>query len=218
MLERLSFTCRRHAQFCLSCDCSVVDPPPVTLGRTMSVGSGPSPKQRVGSKGDPLMPCFSTIAIHVGLEEVAAHLEDGEKLCAFLDDVYVLCQPHRVVTLFKLFRESLDRVAGIRLLEGKRRVWNRSGTASEDIEELGEEVWQPEGLKVLATPVGSPQFIDEKLRERVGEERRLWDATPRRQGPPVRMTIVGAKRQSPGQPHVAHTSTKPLQPVRTRPR
>ena len=51
-------------------------------------------------------------------------------MCAFLDDVYVLCQRHRVVPLFKLLRES------------------------------------------------PPQFIAEKLRERVEEERRLWDAIP----------------------------------------
>ena len=36
-------------------------------------------------------------------------MEDGEQLCAFLD----------VVPLFKVLRESLDRVAGIRLHEGK---------------------------------------------------------------------------------------------------
>ena len=90
-----------------------------------------------GEQGDPLMPLLFSIAIHAALEELASHLEDGEQLCAFLDDVYVLCLPHRVVPLFKVLRESLDRVAGIRLHEGKTKVWNRSGTAPEDIEELG---------------------------------------------------------------------------------
>ena len=131
-----------------------------------------------GEQGDPLMPLLFSIAIHGALEEVPAHLEDGEQLCAFLDDVYVLCLPNRVAPLFKLLRESLDRVAGIRLHEGKTRVWNRSGTAPEDIGELGEEAWQPEGLKVLGSPIGSPQFTTAKLRERVEEERRLWDAIP----------------------------------------
>ena len=79
--------------------------------------------------------------------------------------MYVLCLPHRVVPLFKVLRESLDRVAGIRLHEGKTKVWNRSGTAPEDVEELGEEAWQPEGLKVLGTPIGSPQFTAAKLCE-----------------------------------------------------
>ena len=56
-----------------------------------------------GEQGDPLMPLLFSIAIHAALEEVASHLEDGEQLCAFLDDVYVLCLPHRVVPLFKVF-------------------------------------------------------------------------------------------------------------------
>ena len=67
-------------------------------------------------------------------------MEDGEQLCELLDDVYVLCLPHRVVPLFKVLRESRDRVAGIRFYEEKTKVWNTSGTAPEDIEELGEEV------------------------------------------------------------------------------
>ena len=83
--------------------------------------------------GDPLMSLLFSIAIHAGLEEVASHLEDGEQLCAFLDERALLATPCRPV------RESLDRVAGIRLHEGKTKVWNRSGTAPEDIEELGEE-------------------------------------------------------------------------------
>ena len=119
--------------------------------------------QAEGEQVDPLMPLLFSTAIHAALE-------------AFLDDVYVLCLPHRVVPLFKVLRESLDRVAGIRLHEGKTKVWNRSGTAPEDIEELGEEAWQPEGLKVLGTPIGSPQFTAAQLR--VGEERRFWDAIP----------------------------------------
>ena len=46
-----------------------------------------------GKQGDPLMPPLFSIAIHAALEEVVSHLEDGEQLCAFLDDVYVLCLP-----------------------------------------------------------------------------------------------------------------------------
>ena len=131
-----------------------------------------------GEQGDPLMLLLFFISIHAALEEVASHLEDVQQLCAFLDDVYVLCLPHSVVPLFLVLRESLDRVAGIRLHEGKTKVWNRSGTAPEDIEELGEEAWQPEGLKVLGTPIGSPQITAAKFRERAGEERRFWDVIP----------------------------------------
>ena len=40
--------------------------------------------------GDPLVPLLFSIGIQGALEEVAATLEHGEQICAFLDDVYVL--------------------------------------------------------------------------------------------------------------------------------
>ena len=155
----------------LSCGAPSSDSRQDDAGRLRTVTQGEG-----GEQGDPLMPLLCSIGINGALEDVAAHLKDGEQLCAFVDDVYVFCQPHRVVPLFKLLRDSLRRVASIRLHEGRTGVWNRSGTAPVDIEELGEEAWQPKGLKVLGTPVGSPQVTAEKLRESVEEERRLWDA------------------------------------------
>ena len=86
------------------------------------------------------------------LEEVAEHL------CAFLDDIYLLCPPERVVPLYKLLSETLARVAGIRLHQGKTKVWNKAGTAPENVQELGPEACQPQGLKVLGTPIGTPEF------------------------------------------------------------
>ena len=40
-----------------------------------------------GEKGDPLMPLLFAIGIQGALEKVSGSLEDGELLCAFLDDV-----------------------------------------------------------------------------------------------------------------------------------
>ena len=131
-----------------------------------------------GEQGDPLMPLLFSIGIHGALEEVASSIERGEQLCAFLDDIYVLCAHHRVVPLFKQLSESLERVAGIRLHQGKTRVWNAGGIPPEDVLELGRDAWQSHGLKVLGTPVGTRAFTSEKLRERVAEERQLWNAIP----------------------------------------
>ena len=44
--------------------------------------------------------------------------------------------------------------------------------------DLGAEVWNPECIKILGTPVGSRQFVHEKVMERVEEERRLQEAIP----------------------------------------
>ena len=46
-----------------------------------------------GEQGDPLMPLLFSIGIQGALEEVARSLKRGEQLCAFLDNVYLLCQP-----------------------------------------------------------------------------------------------------------------------------
>ena len=72
-----------------------------------------------GEQGDPLMPFLFAIGIQGALEEVSGSLEDGELLCAFLDDVYLLCAPERVRFLFDLLAEALMRHAGIQLHQGK---------------------------------------------------------------------------------------------------
>ena len=56
-----------------------------------------------GEQGDPLMPRLFPIGLQSALEEVACSLEHGELLCAFLDDVYLLCPPARLQPLFKVF-------------------------------------------------------------------------------------------------------------------
>ena len=77
-------------------------------------------------QGDPLMPLLFSIAIQGALEEVATMLLPGEQLRAFLDDVYALCSPDRVKPIYEALARALHRVAGIRLHQGKTRVWNKA--------------------------------------------------------------------------------------------
>ena len=44
-----------------------------------------------GEQGNPLMPLLFSIGIQGALEEVSTLLLAGEQLCAFLDDVYIVC-------------------------------------------------------------------------------------------------------------------------------
>ena len=129
-----------------------------------------------GEQGDPLMPFLFSIGIQGVLEEVATHLEDGEQICAFLDDVYLLCKPARVEPLYKVLEETMMRIAGIRLHQGKTRAWNKAGVVPDDILNVGAEAWQPEGITVLGTPIGSEVYIAEKMEERISKERILWEA------------------------------------------
>ena len=78
-----------------------------------------------GEQGDPLMPLLFAIGIQAALEEVHTTLLPGEQLCAFLDDVYALCDPERAKAIHDTLAECLWRVAGIQLHGGKTKVWNK---------------------------------------------------------------------------------------------
>ena len=86
---------------------------------------GSSHKLRVANRG----PTHAFVVFHRdALEEVASSMERGEQLCAFLDDIYVLCAPHRVVPLFKQLSESLERVAGSDFTKGKLGSGTQEGS------------------------------------------------------------------------------------------
>ena len=88
----------------------------------------------------------------------------------------MLCQPDRVGPLYKLLEEALLRNAGP--ASGKTKTWNRAGVIPEDIHEVGDDAWHPEGINVLGTPIGSGHFITQKMEERIENERDLWRAIP----------------------------------------
>ena len=43
---------------------------------------------------------------------------------------------------------------------------------------MGPDVWQLESITVLGTPIGSPQYIEDKMDERISKEREWWMAIP----------------------------------------
>ena len=59
-----------------------------------------SPKQRGGEQGDPLTPLLFEIGTQKAVEEVSRFYKPGEHLCAFLDDIYLLCEFDRVKPLY----------------------------------------------------------------------------------------------------------------------
>ena len=128
-----------------------------------------------GEQGDPLMPLFC-LAIHDALANVQIRLRPGECIFAFLDNVYAVTSPGRSRAVYNLLAEQLWAVAGIRLHTGKTRVWNRAAERPPDMDDLGNEVWNPEGIKILGIPVGSPQFVQGAIHTRLEDEAKLWDA------------------------------------------
>ena len=131
-----------------------------------------------GEQGDPLMLLLFSIGIQGALEEVAEALTPREQRYAFLDDVYIVCQPERVRVLFDMLAGALTRVAGIRLHDRKTRVWDCSGARLESIADLGRDVQQPRGITVWRTLLGSAEYITEKVERRLADERLLWETIP----------------------------------------
>ena len=91
--------------------------------------------------------------VHEAISYVAEQLEDGEHVFAYLD-VYVIAAPGCVREAYDLLSDTLQEPAGIQLHTGKTRVWNRAGECLDGFADLGADVWNPEGVKVLGTLVG----------------------------------------------------------------
>ena len=129
-----------------------------------------------GEQGDPLMPLLFSLGIHDSLCEVRNRLRLDDTLFAYLDDVYVSSPPNRTRDGYNLLEQQLLAGAGIQLHTGKTRVWNRAGTCPPGVEDLGEDVWSPDGIKILGTAIVSPEFVHSFIERRLEDEGRLWEA------------------------------------------
>ena len=127
-------------------------------------------------QGDPLMLALFSLDQHPALLAVQAQLQDGERLFAFLDDVYVVCSPARVNAIYGLLQNALFAHSSIRVHNGKTQVWNRGGVVPAGIEVLQAVVgvndpdaivWrgdpalhsEAQGVRILGTPLGHSEFV-----------------------------------------------------------
>ena len=134
-----------------------------------------------GEQGDPLMPALYSLGQHGVLEAIARRLLPTERLFAFVDDLYIVCRPERVVDVYNIVDVELWNHAKIQIHQGKTQVWNQSGVEPRGIETLQAAaqlrdpdavVWRgdttlPEaeqGMKILGTLLGHPQFVQSFLR------------------------------------------------------
>ena len=73
------------------------------------------------------MPMLFSPGQHAALVAISERLEDGERLLAFLDDLYVVSTPERTVAVHNILREELWRDAKISVHLGKTHRWSRPG-------------------------------------------------------------------------------------------
>ena len=83
------------------------------------------------------MPAHYSLGQHAALEDVAAEFLPTEKVCAFLDDWYVLCKPDRVRHLYSRVEHHLYKRIEVRLNMGKTKVFNHAGVKPPRVDELG---------------------------------------------------------------------------------
>ena len=120
-----------------------------------------------GEQGDPLMPHLYALGQHPALEDVRGQLRPSEAIFAYLDDVYVLCQPDQATEVFNLLATALSAQAGVQVNLGKTKMWNKAGVQPPGAETIGPEVWvggsnvapAHRGIVVLGSPLGSQEFI-----------------------------------------------------------
>ena len=76
-----------------------------------------------GEQGDPLMPGLYALGQHAALREIAARLSPGDKLYAFLDDVYSTTKPERALDALRASQHCLAHHANVQVHLGKTRAW-----------------------------------------------------------------------------------------------
>ena len=124
-----------------------------------------------------------------------SRLREGERLFAFLDDVYFICAPDRAGDVHKILQQELWRHARIQVPHIKTKMWNRSGTTPAGEEELTASarvldpnavVWRgnhalptcAQGFKVLGVTIGHPDFVEEFLARITREHELLFERIP----------------------------------------
>ena len=147
------------------------------------------PKGEGEEQGDAMMPLLYSLGQHRALQAVGERVQEGEHLFAYLDDTSFVSSPLRVRPLYAVLQEALNAHAGIQISAEKTQIWNRSGARPEVCNVLERAarasnpraiVWrgsqlhsEMQGIKILGTPLGHPDFVARHL-EGVLEEQRVF--------------------------------------------
>ena len=140
---------------------------------------------------DLLMPLLFSLGQHRALVAVQAQLKEGERLFAFLADIFVVCSPARVGVVHTILEKALREKTGINIHQGKTKLWNKAGkpsmtdalTRAAPVVKPDAVVWRgdwalppsQQGLKVLRVPIGHPSFITAHMAAKFKEQALLFE-------------------------------------------
>ena len=148
-----------------------------------------------GEQGDALMPALFALGQHQALVAVHDQLTPQERLFAFHDDIFAVCSPERVSDIHNMLQRELWIHSRIQVHQGKTQLWNRGGVEPRGWELLAATavrsdpdaiVWKgdpslpadQQGVKVLGTPLGSPEYVQAMLERLSASHQRLIDRIP----------------------------------------
>ena len=108
---------------------------------------------------------------------------------AFLDDVYTIASRDRATAITNHVAKEIEQWAGVKPKLGKFALWSRQGGSEPpgvDALLRGQPrptapLWKGDldpahnGLVILGTPIGRPEFVARVLQERLGHQQRLLD-------------------------------------------
>ena len=178
-----------------------------------------------GEQGDALMPLFFSLGQQRALRAIAGELQAGGRLFAFLDDLYVSCQPARVAAVHRSMRIELWRHSKISVHHGKTKLWNKAGILPSGVEELQQlsssvdedaVVWRGnpqlqtsrQGIKILGTPIGHEDFVRTQLMARRTDHDVLLERIPCHSRFAGSMVVAVLLRLRSCQFCVAHSATR----------
>ena len=140
-----------------------------------------------GEQGDALMPALFCLGLHDALERANANLRPGEKLLAYLDDVYIISSPDRARAVYDNVTQEISSHIGIQVNFGKTECWSPAGgpppvgIAELDAPAPLPPVWkgnltsEHNGIEILGSPIGQVAYIDRVLNDKLDEETKLLD-------------------------------------------
>jgi len=144
-------------------------------------------QKKNGEQNNALIPALFCLALRRALAEVQSRLPPDCVVLAYHDDIYVICPHGDTRQCYDIVSEVLQQRCHIDVNIGKLKAWS-PGLLDEPahLSELGEEVWRggsrpatEQGLKVVGTPLGRSEYIEEFGRQVIDDEAQLLQQLPK---------------------------------------
>ena len=120
------------------------------------------------------------------MDEIEQALPEGALVIAYLDDIYVVCEPKDTALIFRTVEAVLARVCHIDVNLGKLSAWSKEeNPCPAGLIDISETAWKSDaeaqcrGIKVLGSPTGCTEFVHRVGAEILDEKAQLLQFLPK---------------------------------------